>query len=170
MSASFNVLVGFFKWNSILFFFELMEEEEHLFSLFDFFDFVTSNNCSNSFDYFIENVEDELIYTYNIINDTKDLSFSTSDSKEYVIGGISFVKRENEVFMLLVAGEIGDVKEFSKNLPDYESGNKIKSYIEPADDRKKEAVKLFGHDEKHPCWHHAPGECNGKNRGPVPGI
>lgn len=149
MPASFNVLEGFFRWNPDLFYFELFEEEEHMFSLFDFFDFVTSKNCSGSIDYFIENIEDELIYSYNILNDVKDITFSTTDSKVYVIGGVSFVKRENEVFMLLVAGELGDTKELTKNLPNYHSGTKTKSYLKPSEKRKKEAVGLF---EREDIW------------------
>lgn len=147
LPSSFNVLEGFFKWNPKLFYFELLEEEEHLFSIFDFFDFVTSKNCSGSLEYFIENVEDDLIYNYNIINDIKDLSFSTDDNKEYVIGGVSFVKRGNEVFMLLIAGETGDTKEITKNLPSYDEKQKIKSYLEPAEGRKREAVKLLGRND-----------------------
>lgn len=153
MPSSFNVLEGFFRWTPDLFYFELFEEEEHIFSLFDFFDFVTSKNCSVSLDYFIENVEDELIYSYNILNDVKDMTFSTSDSKVYVIGGVSFVKRGNEVFMLLVAGELGDTKELTKNLHhyndlyDYDSGTITKSYLKPADNRKEEAVGLFDRED-----------------------
>jgi hypothetical protein len=147
MPSSFNVLEGFFRWTPDLFYFELFEEEEHMFSLFDFFDFVTSKNFSGSIDYFIENIEDELIYSYNILNDVKDITFSTRDSKVYVIGGVSFVKRGNEVFMLLVAGELGDTKELTKDLPDYDSGTKTKSYLIPAEDRKKEAVGLFDRED-----------------------
>jgi hypothetical protein len=147
MPSSFNVLEGFFRWNPNLFYFELFEEVEHMFSLFDFFDFVTSENCSGSIDYFTENVEEELIYSYNILNDVKDITFSTTDSKVYVIGGVSFVKRGNEVFMLLVAGEIGDTKELTKRIPDIYSGTTTKSYIKHADDRKKEAVGLFDRDD-----------------------
>lgn len=147
MPSSFNALEGFFRWNPDLFYFELLEEEEHMFSLFDFFDFVTSKDCSSSIDYFIENVEDELVYNYNILNEIKDITFSTTDSKEYVIGGVSFVKRDNEVFMIVVAGELGNIREFSKNLPDYKSGKKTKSYIKPAPDRKTEAVKLLDRED-----------------------
>lgn len=147
LPSSFNILEGFFRWNPELFYFELIEEEEHLFSLFDFFDFVTSENCSSSIDYFVDNVGDELIYTYNVINDVKEFTFSTSDSKEYVIGGVSFVKRENEVFMLLVAGEIGDTAEISKTLQNYNSRDNTKSYLKPADDLEKEAVKLIGKND-----------------------
>lgn len=149
MPASFNVLEGFFEWTPDLFYFKLFTEEEYMFSLFDFFDFVTSKNCSGSLDYFIENVEDELIYNYNILNDVKDITFSTSDSKVYVIGGVSFIKRGSEVFMLLVAGELGDTKELSKDLHDFDSSSstKLKSYLKPADTRKKEAVGLFGRED-----------------------
>lgn len=147
MPSSFNVLEGFFKWNPNLFYFELLEEEEHLFSLYDFFDFVTSKDCSNSVDYFIDTVEDELIYSYNVLNDIKELTFSTTDSKEYVIGGVSFVKRANEVFMLLVAGEFGDTEEISKNLPDFDESDKVRSYVKPSEDLQKEAVPLLGHND-----------------------
>jgi len=147
LPASFNVLEGFFRWNQDLFYFELFEEVEHMFSIFDFFDFVTSKDCSGSIDYLIKNIEDELIYSYNILNDIKDITFSTRDSKIYMIGGVSFVKRGNEVFMLLVAGELGDTKELTKKLRDYDSGIKTKSYLEPAEDRKKEAVRLFDRED-----------------------
>lgn len=152
MPAAFNVLEGFFKWNPKLFFFELFEEEEYLFSLFDFFDFTTSKNSSNSLDYFIEDVEDNLIHNYNIINDIKDLTFSTEDSKEYVLGGVSFVKRDNELFMLIVGGEIGDTKEISKSIPDYKDIEQLneakrRTYIKPAENRKEEAVKLLGRED-----------------------
>lgn len=147
LPSSFNVLEGFFKWNPELFYFELLDEEEHLFSLYDFFDFVTSKECSNSIDYLMENIEDELIYTYNLLNEIKELTFSTSDSKEYVIGGVSFVKRDKELFMMLVAGQIGDAGDFLKEFPDYKSGNKIKSYLNPAEGLKEEAVKLLGHED-----------------------
>ena len=147
MPASFNVLEGFFKWNPDLFYFELLKEEEHMFSMFDFFDFVTSKNCTRSIDYFIENIEEEIIHSYNILNDVKDITFTTTDSKEYTIGGISFVKRNNEVFMLLVAGEFCDTDELTSNLPDFDSSQKLKSYIHENETRKKEAVKLFGNDD-----------------------
>ncbi len=147
LPSSFNVLEGFFKWNPDLFYFELFDEEEHLFSFFDFIDFVTSKNCSDSIEYFINNVYDEVIYSYNILNEVKEITFNTEDSFEYVIGGVSFIKRENEVFMLIVAGELGDTKSISQNLPDMEYRGQGKSYLKPAENRKHEAVKLFNKDD-----------------------
>jgi hypothetical protein len=149
LPSSFNVLEGFFKWRSKLFFFELFDEEEYLFSFFDFVDFITSKKCSESIVYFIEHVKDELIYSYNILNEVKEITFRTTDSKEYVIGGVSFVKRENEVFMLIIAGELVDTEEISKDLPGIGSATSSRSYIKPGKDRKSEAVRLF---DKKDIW------------------
>ena len=147
MPSNFNVMEGFFQWRPDIFYFEISEEVEHMFSMFDFFDFVTSKDCSNDLDYFIENVEEDLIYTYNILNQPKDIKFSTSDSKEYVLGGVSFIRRHNEVFMMLIAGEITDTKKATKELPDLDQGQTHKSYIKPSDYFDKEAVKLFDDEE-----------------------
>jgi len=147
MPASFNVLEGFYNWNPDLFYFELFDEEEHLISFFDFVDFMTSNNCSDSIDYFTENVSDDLIYSYNILNEVQDITFKTKDSKEYVIGGVSFIKRSNEVTMLIVAGELGNTDIFTQQLPDISEGTKTKSYLKPAENRKREAVKLFDRND-----------------------
>jgi hypothetical protein len=141
--TAFNVLEAFFRWNARLFYFELFEEVEHLFSFFDFVDFLTSKNCTRSLATFKKNVEDDLIYTYNILNNVKDISFKTSDSKEYYIGGVSFIKRGNEVSMLIIAGERADIDEITKNLPDIKSMKSMKPYLKPAPDRKKEAVRLL---------------------------
>lgn len=142
-NTAFNVLEAFFKWNPDLFYFELFEEVEHLFSFFDFIDFLTSKNCSKSLKFFNESIETDLIYTYNLLNNVKDISFKTNDSKEYYIGGISFVKRANEVSMLIIAGEKGDIDEITKNLPDIKSMKSERPYIQAAPDRKREAVKLL---------------------------
>lgn len=146
MPASFNILEGFFKWNPELFFFELFQEEEHLFSFFDFIDFVTSDDCSDSLEYFSETIEDEVIYSYNILNEVKDLTFKTTDDDEYVIGGVSFIRRDNEVFMLVVAGEIANTDDISTNLPKYEEGRigSRRSCISASNHREREAVKLLG--------------------------
>jgi hypothetical protein len=142
-NMAFNVLEAFFKWSPNLFYFELIEEVEHLFSFFDFIDFVTSKNCTKSLKLLNESIESDLIYTYNVLNNVKDISFKTKDSKDYYIGGVSFVKRDNEISMLIIAGEKGDIDELTKYLPDLKSMTSKKPYLEPAPDRKREAVKLL---------------------------
>lgn len=141
--SSINVLEGFFLWNADLFYFQLHEEEEHLFSFFDFLDFVTSNDCSNSVDYFTQNAQEDLIYSYNLLNEVTDLTFKTSDSKEYVVGGISLIKRGNEAFILMVAGELADVDQVTGDLEDYEPDQKRRWYIRPDKSRQKEAIGLM---------------------------
>ncbi|SEB22213.1 GIY-YIG nuclease family protein [Pedobacter hartonius] len=143
MPSSFRVLEGFYEWISNLFMFKIFDEEEHLFSFFDFIDFVTSDCCSNSIDYFIKNVEDNIILSYNILNEVEEITFRTKDSIEYVIGGVSIIKRGNEAYLLLVAGEKTDTANISKER-DFKEADYSKSYISPDKSLKREAVKLFG--------------------------
>lgn len=143
LPAAFNILEGFFKWHKKYFFFELYEEQEHLFSTYDFFDFVTSNECSNNLDYFKDNVDDDLIYSYNILNNIKDLTFLNNDSKEYVIGGVSFIKRNSEIFLLAVVGELGDLTRITAELPEIDL-SQGRSYIKPAEGLERKAEALLG--------------------------
>lgn len=144
MPSSFRVLEGFFKWRSDLFMFEIFEEVEHLFSLFDFIDFITSEKCTNSIEYFLDNVEDDLIHSYNILNEIEEITFKTSDSVEYVIGGVSVLKRGNEAYLLLIAGEKNDIDQINKEITELGEGMLGKSYIKPNETREKGAVTLLG--------------------------
>lgn len=147
LPSNFNVIEGFFKWCPDLFYFDLFEEEEYMLSMYDFFDFVTSKECSNSLDNFSSYTVDNLIYSYNILNSPKDILFSTTDSKKYVLGGVTFVKRDNEVFIMLIAGELSDTKKITKNIPNHSEINAGKSYIQPDENLSKEAVRLFNFDD-----------------------
>lgn len=147
MPSSFRVLEGFYKWREDLFMFEIFQEEEHLFSFFDFLDFVTSDKCSTSVDYFIENVQDDLIYSYNILNEVDEITFKTIDSQLYVIGGVSIIKRGNEAYVLLIAGEKGDIDSKTQKLREQAITQFSKSYLKFDKSSKPEAVKLFNKDD-----------------------
>jgi len=142
LPASFNVLEAFFNWNPDLFFFELNEEEEHLFSLFDFVDFITSKDCSDSIEKVTENIQESLIYSYTALNALKEITFKTDDSKEFVISGIAFIRRGIEISMLVVAGEICDTDIETKNLPNLSDSKSLKPYLDKNIDNIREAVKL----------------------------
>jgi hypothetical protein len=146
MPASFNIMESFFKYHPSMLFFELLQEEDYLFSFFDFIDFVTSDECSNTIDYITENLEDNVIYSFNILNDIKEITFKTSNNLEYVIGGVSMVKHEDEISLFLVSGEKADLKAKVKEF-DIEGTAYGRSYIKPDDQLKKEAVKLLDLDE-----------------------
>lgn len=144
MPAAFNVLEAFFSFNRDLFLFELFEEEDYLFSFFDFIDFVTSDQCSRSVAYLKESIDDNVIYSYNILNDPTELTFRTDGGQEYIFAGLSFIKRGDELSMFIVAGEKADIEEETNKLVSLDKTDFGRSYITPASDRKREVVRLNG--------------------------
>jgi hypothetical protein len=149
MPSSFRVLEGFYEWRPDLFMFQIFEEVEHLFSVFDFVDYLTSDLNNNDIDYFLEHVEDDLIYSYNILNDVNEITFKTKDSLEYVIGGVSILKRKNEAYIMLIAGEKGNTDKFNDDFPHETTAYARKSYIKSDQSLKRGAVKLF---DKKDIW------------------
>jgi len=143
LPSAFNILEGFFNWRKDLFLFEMFPEEDYLFSSFDFIDFVTSNKQSKSLEYLKESIEDDVIYSYNILNDPKELTFKSINGKEFVLAGASMIKRKDEIDLFVVAGEKCDVEEESKKLVALDKSDYGRSYIKPAEERKREVVPLL---------------------------
>lgn len=104
MPLLFNILESFFIYRKPHQYFELIEEENYLISFFDFLDFVTSNNFSNSKELIFDNLVSDIIYNFNVGADLKEISFKSDDNTEFIISGVSMVRRENEVTILLIAG------------------------------------------------------------------
>jgi len=106
LPMSFNILESFFKYRKNLFYFELLEEEDYLFSFFDFFTFYTSNKIKNRENSIVDYFEENIIYNYNVGSDINEITFKSDNKKdEFIIGGISLVRRKNEVTILLQIGE-----------------------------------------------------------------
>lgn len=105
----FNILESFFKFHKSIIYFELLEEEDYVFSFFDFLDFVNSKNFKEDTNLIKENIESDLIYHYNVGADIDNITFKTTDGEEFVIGGISIIRRTNEVTVLLTTGLIFDI-------------------------------------------------------------
>jgi hypothetical protein len=143
LPSAFNILEGFFDWRKDLFLFEMFPEEDYLFSSFDFIDFVTSNRHSKSLDYLKDSIEDEVIYSYNVLNNPKEITFKSDNGNEFLFAGVSMVKRKDEIDLFIVAGEKCDVEEESKKLPSIDKADFNRSYIQPAEDRKREIVPLL---------------------------
>jgi hypothetical protein len=146
MPTSYNVLEAFYKYSPKYRFFEILEEENYIVSIYDFIDFITSKDFEekdvNIGDSFIDN----MIYHYDISNDLEAITFSNDNGKEFVIGGVSLVKRGNEVVVFIINGLKTDLSEQNKELTEEREilvtpgKEKIK-----ADPRlKQEAVPLFG--------------------------
>ena len=103
--TSLNVIEPFMDYNFYNGCFELLDEENYVFSLFDFVDFITSSDYTPEQINLADYIQDDLIYHFNIGSPLREISFQSQNSKEYFIGNISLVKRENELTVLLCGGE-----------------------------------------------------------------
>ncbi|MBO9594133.1 MAG: hypothetical protein J7599_14600 [Niabella sp.] len=122
MPGMFNVLEAFFHLNKNLNYWELLEEEEYLISYFDFIDYYTSKDFIYDIDSIKENFTEDLIYSYNIGADISDLTFKTEDGNEFVIAGISMIRRGHEVSILFLSGEIIDTAIKTLNCSHFQNG------------------------------------------------
>ena len=117
-STSLNIVEPFMAYNVDNGCFELLEEEDYLFSLFDFINFITSSKFDSSKISIEESFIEDLIYHYNVSSPLKELSFKTNNNREFFVGGISLVRRKNEVSVILYCGEKIDEDEIRQCLQD----------------------------------------------------
>jgi hypothetical protein len=144
MPLSFNVLEGFFNYQPAFNFFELLEEEDYLVSFFDYLDFITSPDFKEDPKLILDHFNEGFIYNYNVSNSLDKITFTTEDGDEYVIGGVSILRRENEVLVFMLTGLITDtIVETKKLTPLDIKMAPGKEDIPMPSDRKHEAVALF---------------------------
>ncbi|MFA6056636.1 MAG: GIY-YIG nuclease family protein [Taibaiella sp.] len=145
MPTSYNVLEAFFQYSPKFNFFEILEEENYIISFYDFVDFITSKDFEENNVVIEDFLLDDMIYHYDISNDLEEITFSNDSGKEFVIGGVSLVKRGNEVVVLILNGLKENLTEKNKEL---EEENEYiptpgKENIKPDPNLKQEAVPLF---------------------------
>lgn len=116
----FNILESFFNYDKNIIYFELLEEEEYVLSLFDFLDYATLNSFTEKKDLINKNVVENLIYHFNVGADLNSITFKTEDGKEFVIGGVSLVRRGSEITVLMITGLICDTKKIIFSNEDFE--------------------------------------------------
>jgi len=104
MPLLFNILESFFIYRKPHIYFELIEEENYLISFFDFLDSITSKHFINDKSLILDNLVPDIIYNFNVGVDLKEISFRTDNNAEFIISGISIIRRENEVTVLLITG------------------------------------------------------------------
>lgn len=143
MPIMFNVMEAFFNLDKRLNYWTLLDEEDYSISFFDFIDFYTSNEFQINIDELKLSLEEDLIYNFNVGYDLKKITFKTDEGNEFVIAGVSMVRRGNEVTMLFVSGEITDTSEKSKQLTPLSEINRSKGKEKiKISDQVREAVKL----------------------------
>lgn len=148
MPSSFNVMEAFFQYNPAYSFFKLRKESDHLLSFTEFLDYVTSPDSTDDIKRVLQYIEEGVIYSYNIVNDPGDITFSTKNGIEYGVGGFSFIRYGSEINILLLAGEKTDVVMKSRELQSKETGSPApgREMLHPSDDRKREAVPLLNNN------------------------
>lgn len=145
MPSSFNVMEAYFEFFPRINVFKIREERDHLLSFIEFLDYVTSGESENIIDA-IEYLQENVIYSYNFINDPGEITFSVDEGGEYGVGGVSLIRHGTEISILLLAGEKADISMETEKLKDLpESSVPGKEFIVPDKDKKREAVPLLGH-------------------------
>ncbi|WP_298782689.1 GIY-YIG nuclease family protein [uncultured Polaribacter sp.] len=143
MPIMFNIMEAFVDLDKTINSWKLLEEEDYLISFYDFLDFYTSRDFKYNINFIKGNLEEDLIYNFNVGSEINEITFKTEEGSEFVIAGVSILRRGNEVTMLFLTGEIIDTEEKTKDLvPLTKSRIPGKEEIQPADDRKREAVQL----------------------------
>ncbi len=147
MPTSFNIMEAFFKYRPEMSFFEMLEEEDYLFNLFEFIDYITSPEFNEKPENLKEILVDDLIYSFNITNSIEDLTFTTEDGGEYVLGGVSLVKRGNEAIVFLLTAELNpeELSEEELSIKNWQIAPGKESLIDKVNGDPNQ-VKLFNQD------------------------
>lgn len=143
--SSYNVLEPFFELNHHNSVLQLLEEEEsYSVSQIDFLEFVTSEKFDLENIDLYENIPEKVIFHFSFSNDFEELSFSSDNSESFYIGGMSIVRRDNQVSILMQAGESYNAEVAAAYFAD-KSTDYIKQNLNP---RKKELRYKFDSEEK----------------------
>jgi hypothetical protein len=116
LPPSFNVLEAFVTYNARENWFGLRPERDHIFSLGDFLDFVTSPDAPSDKIAVADAIPQGEIHSYNAVGNLKDLAFLHADGGRYVAGAITFVRLNDELSWLLIGGPETDIKAESERI------------------------------------------------------
>jgi len=104
MPVLFNVMEAFFIFRQPHIYFELIEEENYLLSYYDFLDYITSNSFKHNKKYVTEYFEKDIVYNFEVGADKEEITFESKNGGNHILTGISIVRREEEVTVMLVTG------------------------------------------------------------------
>ena len=142
MPLMFNVMEAFFHLDKSINYWTLLDEEDYKLSFYDFLDYYTSGEFDINLKVLENDLEEDLIYNYNFLDDHDEITFTTSENLEFIIRGVSLVRRGFEVSIMFLTGQKADLKEITKGLKPIDKDNLAKKYLEIAEDRVLEAVAL----------------------------
>ncbi len=104
LPASFNVVESFLTFRKDYCLFDLRPEVEHLLTIDEYFNWYATNTMPQDLGVLTEVMREATVYSYNMTNDTSGYRLA-ADRSTLVIAGVSFVRHDNELSCMLVAGE-----------------------------------------------------------------
>lgn len=147
MSLSFNILEAFHEYNPQLAYFSLFGEVDHIFSVPAFLDFATRQSEVKVRMDILNHMENNVIYSFNVCNSLEEQIFSTVGGGSFVLGGVSLVRHDSEISVVMVAGEEADLAQrtqFAKFVIKHSKPTPQKLHIRPAKGLKTRAESLLG--------------------------
>ncbi|NKL77110.1 GIY-YIG nuclease family protein [Rhizobium leguminosarum] len=106
--------------NSIAPFAEPAEELDHLFSIIDFFEYVTGVESQEfSLNRLTELPEDRVLH-FTVNGNINDFTFLTPKGREFVISGFSMIRRGNYLSWYIIGGEMYSAEDWAKEVADDE--------------------------------------------------
>ncbi len=102
--TSFNVMESFLKFEPEYCAFDLRPEVEHLLAATDYFRWYSANALLRKPALLLDAMRDGVVYSYNMVGDSGGCRLKSSSS-ERVVAAVAFVRHENELSCILIAGE-----------------------------------------------------------------
>jgi hypothetical protein len=128
MSLLFNIFESFFNYRKPEIYFELIEEENYLISYYDFIDYITSKDFNDDKKFIAENLSSDIIYNFNVGKDLEEIKFKAEDGSEFIVAGISIIRRDNEITVAVITGKKGIEEAFAnKDELSWDLGNPSKT-------------------------------------------
>lgn len=141
LPMSFNVLEPFFQYEPEHIRWRLLPEVDYRFSIEDFLDFATLPATQDATVADADTLEEGVIYNYSVYDDPTVLALQMEADLEYVVAGVSMLRRGSELTVLLIAGE----KAHSENQKVYKGKDFVDySGVKPDESNPEEPVRLHG--------------------------
>jgi len=105
MPVMFNIMEAFFNYRKPEIYFELIEEENYFISFFDFIDYITSKEFEDNKSLIDDSITSDIIYNFNVGKDLEEIKFKNDEGEEFIIAGVSIIRRENEITVLMITGK-----------------------------------------------------------------
>lgn len=85
---------------------DILEEVDHLFSVSDFFEFLTSDHAATLKLENLYDLPDSQIHQFTQNGDIRDFTYMTAEGREFLISGFSMVRRADALHWAILGGEI----------------------------------------------------------------